>query len=438
MKRILFIFIGVTLLATMALAGCAPTPAPSPKPVAGTGTLTVLVTDAPPKDEVTSIMVTASKLEIHRAVAEQERQQIQTGDNQTDNQTREQQQVQQGEGEWITIDIAEAARSFDLLKVKGVEQLFATGQVAAGKYTQVRLIIDKIEVALGGGELKPAKVPSGELKLVQPFDVLPSENTTIVLDFDADKSVNITGKDDIMVKPVVKLIVKPGTAKGPTAAPAVSLEESQKIAENFVKNEATFVFDGIPETLKLTATTAVANTPYRWQFTFQFDSRQAGYGDRTGQMLAQVITPHRAVVTVERGKVTGAVMDEKWDMLKQKELKAKTAAESVGIDATYDGKEISVSAGSQFTVTLESNPTTGFRWELAGITDKTVLEVVDSKYEPGEKAGQKPPVAGAGGTEVWTFKALKAGTAKLSMEYSRPWQGGEKGVQTFNLTVVVK
>ncbi len=63
--------------------------------------------------------------------------------------------------------------------------------------------------------------------------------------------------------------------------------------------------------------TQTAGCPSCWEFTFEFDSRHAGYGDRTGQVLAQVITPHRAVVTVEEGEVTSAVMDGKWDMLRQ-------------------------------------------------------------------------------------------------------------------------
>jgi hypothetical protein len=65
------------------------------------------------------------------------------------------------------------------------------------------------------------------------------------------------------------------------------------------------------ETLELTGTTQTDNG---WQFTYEFDSRHAGCGDRTGEMLAQVVTHHAAVITVEEGKVTVAVMDDYWDM----------------------------------------------------------------------------------------------------------------------------
>lgn len=289
-----------------------PTSTPSPTPAPAMGTLKVMVTDAPPRDTVTSIMVTASQLEIHKATPEQAEQQ--TEDDQTD------EQQAQEEGDWITIDIPESARSFDLLKIKGVEELLAQSQIEAGKYTQVRLIIDKVEVALEGGDLKPATVPSGKLKFVHPFDVVGGQTTTILFDFDADKSVNVTGKGKIMVRPVVKLLVKkPGETGHGTGVRVVTKQESQDIAKDFVRNEATFVFDGMEDTLKLVETSNSQAT-HSWQFTFQFDSSHAGYGDRTGQVLAQVITPHEAVVTVVQGEVTKAIMDGKWDMLKQEEI----------------------------------------------------------------------------------------------------------------------
>lgn len=95
-------------------------------------------------------------------------------------------------------------------------------------------------------------------------------------------------------------------------SPVGSREESQRVAEEFTRLEATFRFDGIPETLKVTGTTSVADG---WRYTIEFDSRHAGYGNRSGQMLAQVITHHTAEVTVQAGRVTKAVMDEVWDMI---------------------------------------------------------------------------------------------------------------------------
>lgn len=96
-------------------------------------------------------------------------------------------------------------------------------------------------------------------------------------------------------------------------------EEAQKLAENFVKKSPTFTFDGIEDTLRLKVT-LYPEIENSWQFVFQFESRQAGYGDRTGQILAQVITPHEAIITIEQGEVKSALMDNKWDMISQQML----------------------------------------------------------------------------------------------------------------------
>ena len=101
-----------------------------------------------------------------------------------------------------------------------------------------------------------------------------------------------------------------------TAFKQMSKEESQRIAEEFVKNSPTFIFDGIEDTLRLTES-LTARCPYCWVFVFIFDCSFAGYGDRTGQATAQVITPHEAVVTVEQLEITSAVMDEQWDVISQ-------------------------------------------------------------------------------------------------------------------------
>ena len=109
------------------------------------------------------------------------------------------------------------------------------------------------------------------------------------------------------------------TPTPPDTIKEVSQEESRRIAEEFLRNSPTFAFDGIEDTLRLTNTLR-PRCPYCWVFIFEFDSRHAGYGDRTGQMLAQVITPHQASISVEQGEVKRAVMDEKWDMLSQEML----------------------------------------------------------------------------------------------------------------------
>ncbi len=115
----------------------------------------------------------------------------------------------------------------------------------------------------------------------------------------------------------------------------LSRDESQRIAEKFVRGSATFVFDGIADSLRLSAAIEVSQ-PYTWTFVFEFDSRQAGYGNRTGQMLAQVITRHEASITVEMGWISYASLDSKWDIFAQSELLAGVGLDSAVVAPTSD------------------------------------------------------------------------------------------------------
>ena len=112
----------------------------------------------------------------------------------------------------------------------------------------------------------------------------------------------------------------------------------------------------------------------------------------------------------------------------------------VTIDEFMQGKNVvrsmEINKGDTLTLILGSNPSTGFRWtENAQISDPAVMK--QTKHEFVVPA-IKDPQPGAAGKEVWNFDSLKAGTTKISAEYSRPWEGGEQGEWTFDLTVIVK
>jgi len=99
-------------------------------------------------------------------------------------------------------------------------------------------------------------------------------------------------------------------------------------------------------------------------------------------------------------------------------------------------QDIEAAAGDTIKIILGSNPSTGFSWtEQAQIGDTTILR--QDKHET-VAAADSDKIVGAAGTEEWTFTALKKGTTTVSMDYSRPWEGGEKGVWTFKLNVTVK
>ena len=100
-------------------------------------------------------------------------------------------------------------------------------------------------------------------------------------------------------------------------------------------------------------------------------------------------------------------------------------------------KSVELTPPGSLIVSLGSNPTTGFQWGEAVISDPSVIEQESHNFVP-PQTGNVTPAVGAPGKDVWVFNSLKAGTATISLSYSRPWEGGEKDVWTLTLNVTVK
>ena len=75
------------------------------------------------------------------------------------------------------------------------------------------------------------------------------------------------------------------------------------------------------------------------------------------------------------------------------------------------------------TFTLDSNPTTGYSWQ---VEQSEELFEVKSSFAAGETDKQ---VTGAGGEETITLVPLKAGKTEVTLTYARPWEGGEQADQ---------
>ena len=107
---------------------------------------------------------------------------------------------------------------------------------------------------------------------------------------------------------------------------------------------------------------------------------------------------------------------------------------SAEVQAYSDSSEvIDIKTDKEFVVliALESNPTTGYSWQAS--FDTTALELVEQTYELGEYA--KEGLVGAGGTELFRFKALKSGTVQITFNYQRPWEDESIDQKTFTVEV---
>jgi inhibitor of cysteine peptidase len=95
---------------------------------------------------------------------------------------------------------------------------------------------------------------------------------------------------------------------------------------------------------------------------------------------------------------------------------------------------IQASAGKEFKVLLESNPTTGYHWAIVGDLDKSVVEFVSQEY----KSTSDPNLVGGGGVDTFIFKAVGAGETIITLGYYPPSNTPVDPEKTETFTVTVK
>ncbi len=86
-----------------------------------------------------------------------------------------------------------------------------------------------------------------------------------------------------------------------------------EIATNWVLEKSpTYVFDGENLVLKDERVNEAG-----YLYTFTFESRHGGYGDRTNQIVTQAFMSHRMEVVVQGGEVISAVTDNIFDEINE-------------------------------------------------------------------------------------------------------------------------
>lgn len=109
---------------------------------------------------------------------------------------------------------------------------------------------------------------------------------------------------------------------------------------------------------------------------------------------------------------------------------AKPAVEPLNI--SEPGKSIEVAAGNEFKIVIESNPSTGYHWDLVGALDESIIQFVSRDYRADE-----PVMPGSGGKDVWVFQAVAAGETTITLGYFPPGVAGTPA-QEVTFTVMVK
>ena len=92
-----------------------------------------------------------------------------------------------------------------------------------------------------------------------------------------------------------------------------------------------------------------------------------------------------------------------------------------------------VDVGDDFQVVLESNPTTGYGWQLEVALDGGVLDLVGDRYE-----APTTDLAGAAGYQVFDFRAVGDGSTFIQLWYIRPFDDPPDPADRAQFEVIVE
>jgi len=118
-------------------------------------------------EDVTSLVVTLQGLEVHKSSAGQD-------------------------SGWVSL--TPPSGSVDLMSIQGVEDLISSTEITEGSYNQIRFLVSTATVTTESGTYD-ATVPSTKIHVAVQFDVVSGESTEVVLEWDPDSSLNVTGSD---------------------------------------------------------------------------------------------------------------------------------------------------------------------------------------------------------------------------------------------------
>ncbi len=185
----------IAIFAVLAAAGTLACGSDSVTSPSGTGRLSLMIKDSPYSD-ARALLVTFSEVTAHR----------------------------EGEGGFTKLpfgDTTATSRTCDLKRLVDRQDVLGVGALPGGRYTMVRLVVSSATLYFENPSEGPAcsnvitpplgrsaslEVPSGEVKLNRPFDVGEGAVTTMLSDFDGDKSVTEMGNGRFRMTPVIGVV----------------------------------------------------------------------------------------------------------------------------------------------------------------------------------------------------------------------------------------
>jgi predicted secreted protein len=100
-----------------------------------------------------------------------------------------------------------------------------------------------------------------------------------------------------------------------------------------------------------------------------------------------------------------------------------------------NGENLNLKVNDVITIKLESNITTGYKWNLSNEADSNIITLISSDYKT---ANAEETLVGGGGYETFNFKVKSKGSTAIILTYNRLWEKGEEPAKTYKINIVVE
>jgi len=152
----------------------------------------------------------------------------------------------------------------------------------------------------------------------------------------------------------------------------------QLLAEDWiVNNSSTYIFDGSNLTFL---------TINEGKFYFSFESSHGGYGNRSEEMVTQVITTHIIEIAVENNKVVSAITDGRYDEINKESIVPVFEDETLSIfflNIASEQEELTKVERTVSVVSGESFPQLAIKELLKGPSAEESENGIFSMINPG-------------------------------------------------------
>jgi inhibitor of cysteine peptidase len=111
----------------------------------------------------------------------------------------------------------------------------------------------------------------------------------------------------------------------------------------------------------------------------------------------------------------------------------KAETKNITVTEKDNGSQFELNKGDLLALRLESNPSTGYSWQIAENEGK-VMELMG---EPTYETPERKLIVGGIEYRIFRFKALTGGTNVLELQYKRIWEKEKEPLKTFRITVKI-